>query len=187
MNLAIWGTKSEAVYLAEQIKKYSEFNIVCFIDSKIMENYRGEVIHPSQISEKDKIIDAVIVAVRGTHSRLDIIQQLKKINKKIGIFKFSAHDFKKNVIIDRHCNSKYIIWLDQMQKPVIPYLETHIMDSCNLNCKGCTHFSNLYEIDSNVSYEQFMNDINQLSQKCFVIQLRLLGGEPLLNTDCIKI
>lgn len=124
--------------------------------------------------------------MRGTHSRLDIIQQLKKINKKIGIFKFSAHDFKKNVIIDRHCNSKYIIWLDQMQKPVIPYLETHIMDSCNLNCKGCTHFSNLYEIDSNVSYEQFMNDINQLSQKCFVIQLRLLGGEPLLNTDCIK-
>ena len=32
MNLGIWGTKSEAVYLAKQISKNSGYNI-CFIDN----------------------------------------------------------------------------------------------------------------------------------------------------------
>lgn len=134
-----------------------------------------------------KEIDAVIVAVRGTHSRLSIIQQLRKAGiKRTGIFKFSAHDFGKKVGIDEDGNSEYVVWLDKVSKPVIPYLETHIMDSCNLNCKGCTHFSNLFDTDSEVILKRFEDDINRIAQKSEVIQLRLLGGEPLLNVDCYK-
>ncbi len=190
MNLAIWGTKSEAVYLAKQISKNSGYNI-CFIDNnKVkanLEKYGGGVIYPHQILDMDKKLDAVIVAVRGTQSRLDIIRQLREMKiKRIGVFRFSAHDYNKNICMDKQGNSEYIIWLDQIHKPVIPYLETHIMDSCNLNCKGCTHFSNLYEKESKVFLKQFKNDIKQLAKKCFVIQLRLLGGEPLLNQECAE-
>ena len=28
---------------------------------------------------------------------------------------------------------------------VMPHIELHISDKCNLNCKGCTHFSPLFE------------------------------------------
>lgn len=45
------------------------------------------------IDQYGKEINAVIIAVRGTHSRLENIQQLKdKGTERIGIFVFSAHD-----------------------------------------------------------------------------------------------
>ncbi len=31
----------------------------------------------------------------------------------------------------------------QRRKPVLYHFEIHITDHCNLNCKGCAHFSNL--------------------------------------------
>ena len=33
MNVAIWGTKKEAIYLAEQIKSNSKGNVICFVDN----------------------------------------------------------------------------------------------------------------------------------------------------------
>lgn len=91
---------------------------------------------------------------------------------------------KKRVEMDNNGNSKYVIWLNEINKPVIPYLETHIMDSCNLNCKGCTHFPNLFDKHSKVLFKQLENDIKQVAQKSHV--LRLLGGEPLLNIERYK-
>ena len=101
----------------------------------------------------------------------------------VGIFKFSAHDFGKEITILSDRKSEFIVWLNQIKKPVLPYLETNIMDSCNLKCKGCSHFSNLYKDGSKGDLEQFKSDLNQISQKSYVIQFRLLGGEPLMNEE----
>ena len=30
-----------------------------------------------------------------------------------------------------------------LEKPFLNYLEINIVDQCNLNCKGCAHFSNI--------------------------------------------
>lgn len=194
MNLAVWGTKSEAVYLGEQIEENVLLNLKYFIDNNkknwgttILCGGGQKEIHSFSylVDQYKKDIDAIIIAVRGTHSRLSIIQQLEMAGiEHIGIFKFSAHDFGKKIKMDEKGNSEYIVWLNKSSKPVIPYLETHIMDSCNLNCKGCTHFSNLFDTNSEVIFRKFKEDINRIAQKCDVVQLRLLGGEPLLNTEC---
>ena len=70
---------------------------------------------------------------------------------------------------------------------VLEYLEYHVAHHCNLNCKGCGHFSNLVEEKSFGDYDQFKRDLIRLSELFENIKIiRLMGGEPLLNPDCIR-
>lgn len=71
--------------------------------------------------------------------------------------------------------------------PELMQLEFHLADHCNLNCKGCTHFSNLVPKPVFADFNQFKKDITQLSQLfSHIHDFLLLGGEPLLNPDLPK-
>ncbi|MBR6713350.1 MAG: 4Fe-4S cluster-binding domain-containing protein [Selenomonadaceae bacterium] len=78
-----------------------------------------------------------------------------------------------------------IYWLE-MDKTFITYLETNLIDSCNLNCKGCTHFSVLFNRKEIYPLETFRRDIRILSSKSDILRFRLLGGEPLLLNNLDK-
>ena len=66
---------------------------------------------------------------------------------------------------------------------VLPHLEMHIADSCNLKCKGCAHFSPIFNQSLPV-YEECMNDIRIMKEKVsHIIRFYILGGEPLLNPE----
>lgn len=68
--------------------------------------------------------------------------------------------------------------------PELNQLEFHMADHCNLNCKGCTHFSNLVSEPKFADYNQFVKDIGQLAKYFSQIHsFYLLGGEPLLNPE----
>lgn len=62
--------------------------------------------------------------------------------------------------------------------------EVHLAEHCNLNCKGCFHFSNIADPEY-LKIEDYEKDVQRLS---FLYggkmdQILLLGGEPLLNQD----
>ena len=65
---------------------------------------------------------------------------------------------------------------------MINYLEHHIVDHCNLNCAGCSHFSPLAQ-EWFEDLVQFKKDFSQLWDitKGQVGIIRLMGGEPLLH------
>lgn len=65
------------------------------------------------------------------------------------------------------------------------YLETHIVDHCNLNCKGCSHFCPLTP-ENFVDVDEFEKMINEVSKKFKIKVIRLLGGEPLLHPQVCK-
>jgi len=68
--------------------------------------------------------------------------------------------------------------------PILPYMELHVADACNLRCKGCSHFSNLIAGARNPSLQEYEESLKLLSEKFYSIdKLRLLGGEPLLNPE----
>jgi MoaA/NifB/PqqE/SkfB family radical SAM enzyme len=77
-----------------------------------------------------------------------------------------------------------VVWFRRVvlrRKPVLYHFEIHITDHCNLNCKGCAHFSNLCpptfaDLDE---YESDMRAMAGLFSS--VKQIYLLGGEPLLH------
>ncbi len=71
-------------------------------------------------------------------------------------------------------------------KPKLSYLELHLTDHCNLNCKGCGHFSQLADkwfADISV-FEKDMQRLAQLFSNISV--MRLMGGEPLLHPEMTK-
>jgi MoaA/NifB/PqqE/SkfB family radical SAM enzyme len=69
------------------------------------------------------------------------------------------------------------------QRPRLYHFEIHITDHCNLNCKGCAHFSNLCE-PTFTNLTEYEADIRAMSGIFSAVdQIYLLGGEPLLHPD----
>ena len=66
--------------------------------------------------------------------------------------------------------------------------EVHVSEHCNLNCKGCFHFSPLAEPEF-LDVIQYEKDLARLSELFYheVEYINLMGGEPLLNPEIIKI
>ena len=69
----------------------------------------------------------------------------------------------------------------------LPYLEFHVADQCNLNCKACEHYSGLVTKDKFPVYEDFEKEMIMLHEFIDDIgAIRILGGEPLLNPELPK-
>ncbi|GHV04403.1 UDP pyrophosphate phosphatase [Spirochaetia bacterium] len=66
--------------------------------------------------------------------------------------------------------------------------EVNITDHCNLNCVGCEHFSPIAE-KYFIDVDCYMRDCKRLSEltNCTIENLHLMGGEPLLHPEIIKI
>lgn len=64
--------------------------------------------------------------------------------------------------------------------PTLYHFDIHITDHCNLNCRGCGHFSNLCS-PTFLDLEAFRGDMAAMAAKLRVEQIYLLGGEPLLH------
>lgn len=66
----------------------------------------------------------------------------------------------------------------------LSYLEFHIADQCNLNCKACEHYSGLVDKPRYPAFDRFAKDFNTLHDYIDDIGvIRILGGEPLLNRE----
>lgn len=198
MKIAIWGKKKEAIYLMKQIRKKEIDKIICFVDNNIDEYHTDIEGVPlcSFCQFKDKYkedTDAIILALRNEYSIGCILRQLDKIDgKRIGLMKPSAYDFGKKINLTGEYDSQ-IMWLDNKKdKGFFPYFQVILINTCNLNCKGCTHFASLFnKTQENNIYpiSDYIQDVNKISQYANVFRLRLMGGEPLLYPyleDAIK-
>ena len=69
-------------------------------------------------------------------------------------------------------------------KPWLPYLEAHVCDHCNLNCKACNHFAPFIRERSVTDPAAFDRDLRELGRLFSNIgKLNLMGGEPLLEPE----
>ncbi|MEI7814398.1 MAG: radical SAM protein [Coriobacteriia bacterium] len=79
---------------------------------------------------------------------------------------------------------RFVVWFRRAilhKKPVLYHFEVHITDHCNLNCKGCAHFSNLCP-PTFADIEEFGAEMDRMARLfSSVRQIYLLGGEPLLH------
>jgi len=85
-----------------------------------------------------------------------------------------------------------VVALRQRKLKAVPkrelYFEIHITEHCNLNCRGCSHFSPIAKevfLDPD-AFDRDMARLSQVSGKRLAY-IKLLGGEPLLHPDCGKI
>lgn len=74
-------------------------------------------------------------------------------------------------------------------KPCLEYMVLNILDHCNLRCKGCDHFACIAD-PYFVPYETIHNDLQRMSELLGahgIIKMGIMGGEPLLHPDLLKI
>ena len=71
-------------------------------------------------------------------------------------------------------------------RPYLRNLDIHVTDHCNLNCKGCSLISPLAK-EWFCDVEQTEKDLSELSKKVQILNLSLIGGEPLLHPEITEL
>ena len=86
----------------------------------------------------------------------------------------ASREYKLTYAWDRHVTHR---------RPVLHRLVVHITDHCNLNCAGCTHFSNISPAHF-ADLGEFGRDMDRLRDLFDgITEIYLLGGEPLLHPE----
>jgi organic radical activating enzyme len=129
-------------------------------------------------------VDGVLVAAIREDDAQDMVLSLYRENYgEIYIVPNNVWEGELPVVDENRELYSYIKPMDEVL-PTLYHIEYHVVDSCNLNCKRCGHFSNIVKGEAFADLEEFRSDLLGL-QKRFgnITEFLLLGGEPLLNPD----
>lgn len=196
-DVYIMGAGEFGKYVYSQLIRYKEnWNILGYIDSDI--NKKGiqkdglEICYLPEVKIDTTVNDIVVfIAIVKEEGKEELVYYLNSVGFcNIYEVRSTAFFYKTEFVTKFGLDLKYV----QKYKtedggkvlPILKYLETHVMNGCNMKCKGCSHFSNLFAIDDEVKYEKFEKDIVRMSEICDITLFRLLGGEPLLNGNLIQ-
>lgn len=188
MKNYIFGTGAFAAEIAKRLDRFG-INIESFINirdkNKDIPNtvYKNiPAYYVENIDDIDKINSNVIIAKKPMfmssaidYLRKNNFQNVYVVNEEIF---FSEQETKEELL-------KYFDKID-LKTPFLNYLEINIVDQCNLNCKGCAHFSNICN-NNFVPLEEYKKDLELISEKFNLYNFRLLGGEPLLHPQLSKL
>lgn len=187
MNIAIWGAGKFGTYVGRQL--IGKQNVVCYIDNNVGNRNKllnTKIISPDEyMIDYDKNTDIVLVAVLS-YGR--IYEQIRKMKiEKFGIISRAVYEYHLD-LSDHILNDVNVVYNTDIESKSghMKTLETNVVDYCNLNCKGCSHFSNIFHKGATVGYESFEKDITCLSQKIFIEHFDLLGGEAFLAENLAK-
>ena len=165
---------------ARVLKKLFEYRVPLdgFLDSHKLGEYEGvPIIDLGELNKKSK----VIISVLNTNSILEIYHKLKDSGIKKIFWYYDA--YRDESLLGKDFWSEQCLDLSEWGDIIMPHIELHISDICNLNCKGCSHFSPLFN-EINAIYENKINDIKMIKSLFDdVFRIDILGGEPLLNPE----
>ena len=163
----IYGASQEGINLQKKLNDDYGIKVKAFIDTK----KNGDFIVPIEQVPKDAVI---VISPQYQTTALEIYYLLHtKYNRKNIYWYHEAEDnhIKKTSFLDQCCTL-----CDTWGNLVMPHIEYHIVDNCNLNCRGCSHFSPLYETTEE-QFESKIHNIDMLLQKFSnVARLDILGG-----------
>ncbi len=67
-------------------------------------------------------------------------------------------------------------------------IDVVITERCSLKCKDCSNLMQYYEAPVNISFEEIIDDFEDLTKAVdHVYEVRLIGGEPFMNKDIYRI
>ena len=191
MNVAILGTEQASTIVAEIIE--GEYNL--WLEKNLAEPLKvvayatgggnnsytiggKAVLAPEQFVAlyQQKVIEKIIFPREVYMSQRLILNHLRGLGLKIAdIWLASRLNDKLYVpnFLDGYLSAKFL-----------PYLEFHVADHCNLNCKACEHYSGLVKEPRFTDLKSFTRDLERLHEFIDDIGfIRILGGEPLLNPE----
>lgn len=176
-DVVLYGAGNYGITMKRFLKKFYDVDINGFVvsdDLNIIDTcIEGvNVTHLSQCNKES----VLIVTVSEQHQALLVNNADKMGFFKIYVLLNEFQRYMKSELVENR-----LLPLEKLN------FEVHITEHCNLNCKGCYHFSPLSE-PCFLSVEEFECDIKQMELICKerVSTITLLGGEPLLHPDIIS-
>lgn len=173
-KVIVFGTGKQGKQLIGELEREPEIAVIGAAD-----NYSKEQLGKYSlinISDKNNTQYDVIISIANAKSCVRVYEQLRDLDYK-SIFwyrpgaGFIQEGFGSISLID--CKN----WGDC----VLHQVEMHVVDWCNLNCRGCAHFSPIFE-KKMPDIHQRLQDVEKLKTLFSHIALfYILGGEPLLN------
>ena len=173
----IYGAGKYGKILYEKLHTQTDISIQGFIDSykKELKRYLGLPVKiPHQIQDTSA---RYIIAAQNINSVKEMAREL--IEKGITDIWF----FDNNGQETTDFWQGNFIKIDMQWDTVLNHVEMHIIDACNLNCRGCTHFAPLFLKDI-PDYSSRIEDVKTIASKIdYIHNFYIMGGEPLLNPE----
>lgn len=168
----------KAITLYEQL--YPNEKIKGFIDKKLCgTEIEGYPVFAIEEIENDAVI---VICLAGIVDVVSVYLDLRKRGFR-NLFYFYR---RQSLIQVKDFWGEACLSCENWGRAVLPQAEIHVADYCNLNCKGCTHYSPIFEKEL-PDLNQRLNDIALLANKfSHIVHFYLLGGEPFLNPDICK-
>lgn len=181
MNIYVYGTGKIGSKIEERLAQYN-LELTGYIDSYKTGKFKDKPIVKAGNLSAD---DYVIISVLNTSSIMDIYSTLRDCGIKNIYWYYDAlcswDENNRKDFFREQCHD-----LTNWGRLIMPHIELHISDKCNLNCKGCSHFSPLYD-EINAVYEDKLSDIRKIKALFDnIFRIDILGGEPLLNHELSK-
>ncbi len=177
LQILIYGAGAYGRQAIHNAKKYNNIEIVGVADSSKEGDFCGYSI--THLDKDDISSDiTVVISLADKKSVVDLYCRLKKLGwTKIYYFLGKTKCFGDS-FLDDEC-----IICDEDFEDELLYAEMHVVDFCNLNCKGCTHFAPLFEKEF-PDIQKCMDDVRNVIKLVANLRiLALMGGEPFLNLD----
>ena len=76
-----------------------------------------------------------------------------------------------------------------VERPCLEYMIVHILDHCNLRCKGCDHFACIAD-ENFIDVKTIKKDLERMSFLFggdYITKIAVMGGEPLLHPELNEI
>lgn len=193
MKIAIYGAGYYGQYIYNEIAnhEYTKISVAFWIDNYIEEQSIYDLpVYTEQnffLEQKFKEIDAVVIGIEDANiaQRLALSLLTKGYDKLYLAcmdteLSFAFH--AKVPILDEEGVFGPCVKFYKEVKPALGFMEALVTNYCNLNCKSCSHFSNIVTDKKLLSVDEFETYLIQLKKKVRKIAtFQLLGGEPLLH------
>lgn len=189
MNIAIWGSGISSHKIRDIFNNKLDDKIACFIDNNYAKlDLNADIpvisIHRFKSMYDEKQIDYIIIPGYEFRTTRSIFWQLQDM----GVCILAKVYYCKPEYLEKMSNQfnsfKDIILDMNNIIPLLASVEYEVSESCNLKCNRCNHYSNLQPANKFADLTSFTNDLLELKKYVYDIdELKLLGGEPLLNPN----
>ena len=166
--------------------------------SKIKSMLRSMIYQTSVHSRIDKLEQKLFEKIAKDAENVG--KKIESVDKKVVDVKDEIREAREMTIREVKIAAKYpdkiVREIRKYEKKLIrssmqPRLSrviAHIIDFCNLNCKGCNTFSPLAD-KTLVSHETIIKDLHQISSltKNQLAELTIRGGEVLLHPNLLQV
>lgn len=178
-ELYLYGAGLYGKKAVDAINKYSDLKITGVIDRE--KNGYIEKYKIISAQEAEELLDDGATVVFTMADIRACVESYLLFREKCNIMGYIY--LHKDYTSGKSFFENECLELPESVENYLPTIEMSVVDYCNLNCKGCTHYSAIYpKIFPN--FQRRIQDIVKLSRLYEgIIITTLLGGEPLLNPE----